>query len=220
MIEQIALVLGIAVVDSINPSALIVTFFLLTQPRFATKILIYVSAIFLTYFLLGLALMLGLSVVGTALQSPFAYGLTGVLGLVLFIYAWIPRKPKTSHPNQRVRGQHPAALFGLGITVTVLELPTALPYLGAISILTTYKWAVEQWLPILALYNLIFVLPPLVLMLVYRTLGNRLEPAALERWKERLQGGAQETLSWIFGILGFVLVSDSLAYFKFFGLMP
>ena len=220
MIEQIALVLGIAVVDSINPSALIVTFFLLTQPRFATKILIYVSAIFLTYFLLGLALMLGLSVVGTALQSPFAYGLTGVLGLVLFIYAWIPRKPKTSHPNQRVRGQHPAALFRLGITVTVLELPTALPYLGAISILTTYKWAVEQWLPILALYNLIFVLPPLVLMLVYRTLGNRLEPAALERWKERLQGGAQETLSWIFGILGFVLVSDSLAYFKFFGLMP
>ena len=37
----------------------------------------------LSYFLPAreFALMLGLSVVGTALQSPFAYGLTGVLGV-------------------------------------------------------------------------------------------------------------------------------------------
>jgi hypothetical protein len=52
----------------------------------------------------------------------------------------------------------------------------------------------------------------------YRAFGARLRPA-FERWGERLRGAGRETLLWILGIAGFLLLADSLRYFEFFGLV-
>jgi hypothetical protein len=45
------------------------------------------------------------------------------------------------------------------MAVTVLELPTALPCLGAAGAVTRADLPVTEWLPLLVLHNLIFVLP-------------------------------------------------------------
>jgi cytochrome c biogenesis protein CcdA len=104
------------------------------------------------------------------------------------------------------------------MTITVVEFSTALPYLGAVAILTNAGLTAAQWLPILAAYNLVFVAPPLLLLGAYRAFGARLRPA-FERWGERLRGAGRETLLWILGIAGFLLLADSLRYFEFFGLV-
>ena len=52
--------LALALVDSINPSALVVTLYLLTRERVLAQVLVYVAAIFVTYVTLGAILMLGL----------------------------------------------------------------------------------------------------------------------------------------------------------------
>ena len=70
-----------------------------------------------------------------------------------------------------------------------------------------------------AAYNLVFVSPPLLLLVgAYRMFGARLRPA-LAPWRERLQGAGRETLLWILGVAGFLLLADSLRYFEFFGLL-
>jgi hypothetical protein len=52
--------LALALVDSINPSAIAVTVYLLGQGRTAAHVVTYIVAIFGTYLALGATMMLGL----------------------------------------------------------------------------------------------------------------------------------------------------------------
>jgi hypothetical protein len=97
----------------------------------------------------------------------------------------------------------------LGVTVTIMELPTAVPYLGAIALLTTADLPMARWLPLLVLYNAIFVLPPVLLLVGHIVFGRRLD-AWYADLRERLQAGARETLLWIFGLVGGGLLVTSV----------
>jgi cytochrome c biogenesis protein CcdA len=179
----------------------------------------YAAGIFSANLALGAALMLGLGSVSSYFDGPFAYGAQGVVGAALLAYAVLaPDKPKKEKRERKPRSLGLGSVFLLGMTITVLEFSTALPYLGAVAILTNAGLAAAQWLPVLAAYNLVFVAPPLLLLGAYRAFGARLRPA-LERWRERLQGAGRETLLWILGVAGFLLLADSLRYFEFFGLL-
>ena len=94
-----------------------------------------------------------------------------------------------------------AALALLGVTVTTMELPTAVPYFGGIALLTTADLPIARWLPLLVLYNGIFVLPPVLLLVGHMVFGGRLD-ARYADLRERLQAGARETMLWILGLVG------------------
>ena len=49
--------LALALVDSINPSAIVVTLYLLSRGRAPAQVAVYVAAIFLTYLTLGVTMM-------------------------------------------------------------------------------------------------------------------------------------------------------------------
>ena len=102
-----------------------------------------------------------------------------------------------------------AALALLGVTVTAMELPTAVPYFGAISILTAADLPMARWLPLLVLYNAIFVLPPVLLLVAHVVFGRRLD-ARYADLRERLQAGARETMLWIAGLVGGALLFSSV----------
>ncbi len=179
----------------------------------------YAAGIFSANLVLGSALMLGLGSVAGLFDGPVAYGVQAVVGAALLGYAVLaPDKPRGEKKERRPRSLGVGAVFLLGMTITVVEFSTALPYLGAVAILTNTGLTVGQWLPVLAAYNLVFVAPPLLLLGAYRVFGARLRPA-FERWGERLRGAGRETLLWILGIAGFLLLADSLRYFEFFGLV-
>ena len=217
-IELLPAVVGLAVVDSINPSALLATIVLLLGGRPARPLVaVYVAAVLVTYFAIGLVLLLGLGLTPEALlESDVAYLAQGVLGTALLAYAVLaPDRGRRRDPAANPRlpaARRPAAVFGLGVAVTFLELPTAFPYLGAVGAITRAGLAVEDWLPLLAAYNLIFVLPPLALLAAHIALGDR-AGALLERLRARLGGAAREGLLWLLGLVGFVLVADALGHF-------
>lgn len=220
MVGTLASLLGLALVDSLNPSALAVTIYLLLGGRpYAVKVLTYVFAVFISYFGIGVLLMLGLGSLWGYVDGPGAYAAQGVVGVLLLGYALLaPDKPRGEKKARTPRSAGLPAIFLLGVTITVVEFSTAFPYLGAIAILTNADLAVARWLPILVVYNAIFVLPPLLLMAAYGVFGARIQ-ARLERLRERFEGGSREMLLWIVGIVGFFLLADSLAYFDFFGLV-
>ncbi len=213
--------LGLALLDSLNPSALAVTIYLLLSGRpVEGKVLAYVAGVFSSYLALGALIMAGLGSLWGYLESPTAYVVQGVIGTVLFGYAVLaPDKSlKRDVAVRQPRSWNLGAIFVLGITVTVVEFATAFPYLGAVALMTNAELTVIEWLPILIFYNAIFVLPPLLLLAAYTLLGSRLE-RKFEKLRERFARGSRETVLWIMGIVGFLLLADSLASFEFLGLI-
>lgn len=210
-------VLGLALLDSINPSAIAVTLFMLTQRGANLRVATYITAIFLTYLTVGVLLMLGLETLmgsfGKVLENPLAYAVQGIAGAAMLVYSFLaPNKPKSGGASPTVRAL--GGTFLLGVSVTVLEFPTAFPYLGAIGILTSAELSPVGWLPILLVYNVIFVLPPTLLLLAYTAFGERLE-ARFAGWQAWLQKEARETMLWLVGVVGFFLLAGALKYFEF-----
>ena len=167
---SLAALLGLALVDSLNPSALIATFYFLTKPAATVRVLSYLFGVFCTYLGVGILLMLGLSAlwdVAGALENPIAYAAQGAIGTVMLFYGVVaPSEPKQKEVNRLTQSQGVVPILLLGMTVTAIELSTALPYIAAIGLLTAANVATHEWLPLLVIYNLIFVLPPLLLLVV------------------------------------------------------
>ncbi|OUN01645.1 MAG: hypothetical protein BAA04_00135 [Firmicutes bacterium ZCTH02-B6] len=215
--------LGLAVLDSINPSALLVTLYLLRRPSPARTVPAYVAGVFVAYFVIGVLLVLGFDALLTrfedALRSPTAYAAQGVLGAAMLLYSFKPARQDKAGVEQRAAGAGTiVGLFALGAAVTVAEITTALPYFGATGLLTYVQWPTYRWVTALVLYNLIFVAPPLALLAATLVLGQRMD-ARMVALRSRLERMGQEAALWIIGIVGFYLLVDALAFFNFFGLV-
>ena len=133
--------------------------------------------------------------------GKFGLAAQGLVGFAMLIYAL--RAPKSAEQQSRVEpgATTYAGLALLGVTVTAMELPTAMPYFGAIALLTKAGLSVAQWMPLLVLYSVIFVAPPTLLVAGHVIFGKRLE-ARYAGLRDRLQSGARETMLWILGLVG------------------
>jgi putative Mn2+ efflux pump MntP len=213
----LASLLALAIVDSINPSALLVTLALLARPRPMRTVPIYVGAVAATYFGLGALTMLGLGSVrqslAAALESQIGFVVQALVGVAML--AWSLRTPKpdsAAAPAQAPTSTNTLALIALGIAVTFLELPTALPYAGAIALLVAEGLPTSRWLPLLGAYNLVFVAPPLLLLALHRLVHDRVALRFADL-RARLERGAIETARWIAGLVGGALAITSVIEF-------
>lgn len=190
-----------AFVDSINPCAIAVLLILLTAllaQNDRKKVLklgfVFAIAIFIAYFLLGVGLLGIINIAGLA--SPF-HKIIGFLAVILgllnikdfFVYGGggfvmeIPRKwrPKLKSLLNSVTSV--PAVFAIGFVVTLFELPcTGGPYLFVLGFLCQdFDW--YRIIPILLYYNLIFVLP-LIIMTILIYFGISTTEKA-DKWKEK-----------------------------------
>ena len=224
MLGLLAGVFALALVDSINPSAFAVTIYLLLATRRPTsRVLAYVTGIFVAYFTVGLLLVLGLDVLKAKfsgyLDGPVAYGIQGVVGAVLLYYSFYPPGGKNKKPKDRTpRSLNHVAIFGLGLLISLVEFSTTFPYLGAIGMISTSGLPMVQWLPVLVIYNLIMIVPPLLMLVAYKLMGERIR-GRLERMRDKIREGSRDTMLWIIGIVGFFLLANCLYHFKFFGMI-
>ena len=197
--------LALALVDSINPSAIVVTLYLLSRERAQSQVAVYIAAIFLTYLTLGAMMVLGFDALLASLRMAgdgrIGLFVQGAIGLAMLLYAIRAPAAAGAAPTVEPGANTYAALVLLGVTVTAMELPTAVPYFGAIALLTTADLPMSRWLPMLVVYNAIFVLPPVLLLAGHIIFGKRME-ARYAGLRERLQAGARETMLWILGLVG------------------
>lgn len=210
-------VLGLAVVDSINPSALVVVLWWLVRPGATPRLLAYIAGIIIAYLSLGIAMMLGAGTLlrgfGDVLDHPVVLALQLAIGLGLLGYGVFAPKGKAGADVQRE--PHVSGLLGmalLGMSVTVVELTTALPYFAAIALMTSAQTPAAQWLPLLLVYNLIFIAPPLALVGLNAAFGRHLQEH-FAHWRLRLQAGAREASLWVIAIAGVALAGDAASRF-------
>lgn len=222
MTLQLALaMLGLAVVDSINPSALVVAAVVLTTSRPEHRIpglLAYVAGIFVSYLALGLVVLAGIEgVLGLArdlADSRVVLIGQAVAGGLLLLYAVLAPATVDARKRRRrdellQRGLRPALLFSYGAYVTVVELVTALPYFAALALLGNADLPFPLSAAVLVAYCLVFVAPPLGVAVLYRRRREWIDAWVRQR-EEKADSRGRETLLWIAGIAGFLLLSRAV----------
>lgn len=216
-LEMVGSLVALALVDSSSFGTLLIPILLvLANRRVAWRpMVIYLGTVLFVYFLLGVALMLGLAAAISALDgvfesTAFKY-LQLALGTALLVGSFfVDRGSRGRNRRSRLEGvtESLRAMVLLALSATAVEAASMLPYVAAISILSTADLSVIASLPILFGYCLVMILPALLVLALAGTLGDRVW-GRLERfgnWMERSTAGA---LGWIVGIAGFFIASDA-----------
>lgn len=188
-----------ALIDSVNPCAfaviLLLLAFLFTLRQARARVLglgaIYITVIFGVYFAIGLGLM---QAVRISSDPHFVARLGGWLLIALGavnLQEWLwPETPLKLHlpgfahgkVNQLLKKASIPATIGVGFIVGLCTFPcSGGVYVSIITLLaakTTYLWGLGY----LTLYNLLFVLPLVVILLA---VGNRTTAKNLAQWERR-----------------------------------
>lgn len=216
------LVITASIVDSINPCAfsvlLLTIAFLFSLGKLRSKILavggVYIAGVFIIYILIGLGILRALYILNTphfmARIGATLIIIGGAINVLGEIFPSFPIKlaiPQAAHYKMAKlieKASVPTA-FVLGIAVGMFEFPcTGGPYLLVLGLLhdsQTYM----RGLGYLILYNLIFVLPLAVILLIASDellLGKAQEWRSKNTKKMRLYGGL---IMILLGILIFLL---------------
>jgi cytochrome c biogenesis protein CcdA len=212
-------VITTALVDSINPCAigvlilLISTLMALSKNRHRMLMvgLIYISAVYVAYFSAGLGLLYFIQ----RFQVADLIGtIVGVLVILLgFIeikdFFWYGRgisltipKSQLKKLKQKVTKASIPGVIILGFFVAAVELPcTGGPYLAITTILAKdFQW-IAVWY--LVIYNFIFVLPLIIILLIAYTTSDI---KAIEKWKTKHRKWMRLATGLVMVALGILLI--------------
>lgn len=209
-----------AAIDSINPCAIGVLILLVSiMIAFKTKRemvfygFIYILAVFITYILAGLGILYFLSSIPLYLSEYISIvvgSLIVIAGLIeIKDFFWYGQGITLAIPPDRAKQIHemtkkitlPGVIF-LGIFVAGVELPcTGAPYLAILLVLSqNFNFAAFL---MLILYNIIFVLPLiLILLMVYA--GVKIQK--IKRWKQANRTYMRLATGVILILLGWLLI--------------
>ncbi|MGC5010854.1 GAP family protein [Streptosporangium sp. DT93] len=220
MTTTLLLTLGaLALLDSMSFGTLGVPLYLLlsTDRPPASRLTVYLATVTVFYFGVGVALMLGLTAAlatfDEALHSRTAYWVQLVIGAGLFLlsFRFDPKRRKERPERWEPRLGGPGSMILLGLTAALLEVATMLPYLGAIGFMTAADLPAAQWVPLLAGYVIVMILPALALFGLWSVARRRLE-APLRRLRDWMRRHSASTIGWTLGIVGFLLARDAAAH--------
>jgi len=195
-----------------SPAIIGVTVYvLLTGKEKQTKLIIaYLTTVIVFYFCTGVFLMLGLDMVfspiADALSSNTAKVFMTIIGAILFIGSWfVPKKKVVESPKPKEFKVN--AMIALGITTSLLEVATAIPYFASIGLMISNKFTFNEWLPILIGYNVMMVVPALVLLL-FHILFRRFMLKPLRNLQALFQKNTSSALSWIMFFVGLIMLAN------------
>jgi len=222
---KLATVVVTALVDSVNPCAigvmlLLVTYLARLRSQKKRMILvgsIYIAAVYIAYFLIGIGLLMFLQKFGLAEPVGIFVGIliigAGILEIKDFFWygqgfsLTIPARYVAPIKKYARKGTIPAVI-ALGFLVAAVELPcTGGPYLAITAILAKdFQW-VALWY--LLLYNLIFVMP-LIVILVLSYFGASVPK--MKAWKMKYRKWMRLAIGIVLIALGVLLILYSRGY--------
>lgn len=168
----ILIIMGMALADSLNPCAIAVLLLLVVALSSSKRVLTtggaYIAGNFVAYIMIGF----GLFTLLRQFQLPYYTSkVVGALAIVVAIFSLFSKIPASQRPTVKklIDGAtSPPAAFLAGGLISAIELPcTGGPYFLALTLMSQYNLSQFQVLGYLLLYNLIFVLPLIVILVLY-----------------------------------------------------
>jgi len=198
---SLPIIIGAALIDGINPCAFGVLIFLLAyltktahKSHMIFNGIVYIFSVFLTYLVAGLVLlpiirgMAGFSVVSYYVIAGIV-GLAGLLEIKDFFWygKWfslgiIPTETERIKKYVNKVGDSPFTAAGLGVFVALVELPcTGAVYLAVLALMSLSGLTVGNF-TFLVIYNLIFVLPLLIILIF---VAKGIHWSKFEAWRQK-----------------------------------
>lgn len=212
--EILLIIIGLAILDTLSPTVIGITVYLLLKEKkkLYRLLIVYLMTVAILYFILGSSLLLGISLslsfLQELLQNQIISWVIFLIGAILFILSFYMPKKKVAIPSLPSKSTTTSMIF-LGIITFLIEGGTALPYFAAIGLMSTSNLTLLEWISILGIYNIIMILPYLLLMIFYRLLAHWLKPS-LQKLSNRLANSKDSALSWVVCIVGLILIFISL----------
>lgn len=225
----LGIIITAALIDSINPCVIGVLIFLIafmtrvfkSKTRMLLGGLLYTAVVYITYLVLGFGILRIALSVDVATAFYWVAALIAIVAGFLEIkdYFWYGKGfslqmiPGASERLKRYTAwiesmevRHPAFLIlstaVLGVFVVLVELPcTGAPYLAVLGLLS--KGAYAQAIPLLLLYNFIFILP-LILVIGISYFGMASE--RIEAWRQKNRGMMRLGIGLFLILLGFYMI--------------
>ncbi|MBB3665131.1 hypothetical protein FB384_004082 [Prauserella sediminis] len=233
----------LALVDSMSFGTLLIPVWLLMTPGRVRvgRVLLFLLAVTATYFLIGLALLVGAIALidtfnGLRETDAFLIGQLAV-GLGLFVASIrMDNKGARARAAERaangegrisrwrakvmgdgtVKVGSAAALMALAVTAVLVEVATMIPYLAAIGIITTQGPGWPGDAALLAGYCFVMIIPALVLTFG-RIVAHSALAGPLSRLDHWLTKHAHSTTAWIIGIVGAILALRAVSALEWIG---
>jgi len=206
-----------ALVDILSPGVLAVTgYLLLTQPnQLSSRLFVFLLIIQLGYFIIGLLLYFGgdalLEWIEQLSKFDFINWFYTFIGTLLVLVSFIKPKNNTKErltrwiPRQTtIRGMIILAIF-----VFLIEFLTALPYLYSILLMNHLNIEPPSSIFIIIGYNLVMVLPSLLLLGINILLKEKLQ-RFLNKMKSKLNEVPISSLLVAIGVVGAVFFNIGL----------
>jgi cytochrome c biogenesis protein CcdA len=178
MFTEFIILCSVALLDSLNPVAIATLLILLSKVENKGTVGIFIISTFITYFAGGILIYFG---VGLALErllellinikGPWVSTVELILGIALLIMVY--KRLSSKEPADTKSKQlgifflSLPGLFVLGVSSTLADLPTAIPYLGWIAFMNDKEFSLALILLFFTIYNLLYVLPLIILQLLY-----------------------------------------------------
>jgi cytochrome c biogenesis protein CcdA len=219
MFALAVLVASIGAADSVNPTTIGPAILLAAGRDPVRAVASFTAGVFLVSFVAGVLVILGPGqLLLNALPHPSSHAkhvaelVAGVVILALAAVLWIRRDSlagRMAGPGTDEERERSAFLLGAGIMA--VELPTAFPYFAALASIVAADPSLGQGIALVALFNLAFVAPLLVILAVRAIAGDR-ATTTLERlgdWFNRRAGAIVAALlaavgagAVVFGVAG------------------
>jgi cytochrome c biogenesis protein CcdA len=206
-------VASIALADSLNPSTVLPALYIATGPHAVRKIAAFTLGVAGTSLVFGVAFVVGPGqLILSAAPHPTENAkhvveiCVGVALIALAGALWLggesltDRIPKGESASRR-------SAFALGVGIVAVELPTAFPYFAALAAIIGSDASVPAQLGYVALFNFLFALPLIVILVLRARAGERAEQRlkALGAWIRRYAHTVIAVLAGLAG-LGILIV--------------
>jgi len=233
MLELLTVLTPIALIDStsVTPLGLVPLATILAGRRPFGTAFAFLAGLFISYLIMALLFLFGLSSVLTRLNAwlsyrwdnpePADFGIQILVGLVMLFFGLrIAEKRKSRSSGRELQsGVSPVSAFGFGFLMNVVGFPGALPYFAAADRIAQADPPVSEAVLAVVFYVTIFVLPLTAIVLLRALLGQRMD-AIMQAIQGFFDTKGKRLLMVLLVLLGLILVVDGVAYFLGGPLIP
>jgi cytochrome c biogenesis protein CcdA len=239
-VELLAPLVFLALIDSTSFGTLLIPLWLMLAPGRPRpgRIVLFLGTVAAFYLLLGVALLLGASMLFDTLQeagnsqalriAQLVVGI-GLMALGVLMEPWtkagkerrvarraekLARSGPSLHMRMRTHATDASApvgaVFVLALTAAVIEAASMLPYLAAIGFLTASELSLVERGAVLFGYCLVMIAPALLLLAMRLLLHDHVAPI-LTKLEAFLSRHANEAMAWVIFLVGLYMVGGSVS---------
>ncbi len=218
MLGLLIIILPILVSDIVNPVLMAGTVYTLGSKKPYLNSIMILTGWFIVYFISGIILAVGLEAITQFLANPrpIDFYIETIVALLLI---WLAvnlirndggkRKKKEFDDTDRLT---PWSAFNTGALINLVGLPFAIPYFAVIDQILKVDLSVISALFILLIYNLLYVLPFGLLIIIRRVSGEKSQELfnKISAWMDK---GSKIIMPLLLISIALILLTDAVIYF-------